>query len=199
MNRVLALPFGWVVALVVSGCTTYTTPDGCTLRSGSRTGQVRSMLGDPDLIDEYEGYMWGSYTTTVYTYLSRGYSVYFMNHWVRGVHPIAEHDRADIERRAVAFRNEVSKTRIGDQGRELLSRYGPPDFVVMHVNECDTACVERSGNYAGELERLPPPKQVLCYWAERSVFVDVKRGRVVEARPLSQRDLGFKHRAVQPR
>lgn len=184
----------FIAAAMLAGCTIFKTPDGHRLWSAHGTTAVQAKIGTPDMIEERESYYFGPYTSTTYTYLDRGYTVGFVNHLVRSVRVIADQDRADVERRVRAYREEVPKLPIGAPAHEAIAVFGPPNHVdVQRVVDGITHGVY-AGTYQGELPSAPG-EQALCYWAARNVCVVIESGHVVNVRPLTQWDIGVMRRS----
>ncbi len=183
-------PFLLAAATIsLSGCTIYETPDGHQLWSVHGPTTVQAELGKPDMIEEQDHYVFGPYTVTKYTYFDRGYIVRFVNHSVRGVRPIADADRADIERRLRAYREEVPRLSVGAAASEVIAVFGAPDHIEVQSSRDGTMRSVYSGPYKGQIGPSIPGEQVLCYWERRGVYVVVENGRVTKVRPLTQWDL----------
>lgn len=181
-----------VLVVMVGGCTVHRTPDGHGLWSGSRTGSVRSELGPPDLVIEgrVQG-AGGSSIQTKYFYLDRGYMVWFVDGWVRGVFEFRENEREDLERSSAAYKNEVPKVQIGWSAAELLAALGTPEYVKVGVLKDDEPQFMRYGAYGGEFERKAPPECVEGLWKERYIRVLVQDGVVKSVGALNELDWKF--------
>lgn len=181
-----------VCALLQSGCSIHTTPDGHSLWSGSRTSHVRKVLGEPDMIEEHEQSMWGPYLSTTFTYLQRGYAVKFTNRFVRRVVPIEPSERAYVEQRVRAYRDVVKTIHAGEKASVVIRRLGPPDYVVS--GSLDDDAIERTtfgGAYFGQLETPPIPEWTGAYWKQQYVYVEFRGDRVQLANPMTTSQAGF--------
>lgn len=174
--------------LALSGCTIYKTPDGHSFWSANSTEKVQAVLGEPDMIEESQRFMWGSYRSTRYTYLDRGYCLGFINGLVRGVTLISETERPDYERRVRAFKEEISKVSTGDSAAEIFARFGPPDLVVVGYYKGKMLYQTYEGEYHGQLEETPLAGAIYGFWKKQYLFMLLRDGHLAEVRPLTNWD-----------
>jgi hypothetical protein len=186
MRPLARILFLCVVSLA-AGCTTYRTTDGFEFSSITGKDQVLRTLGAPDMIDEHEHYGFGHYHSVTYTYLHRGYRVGFRDGLVRSVTQIADADRAEVERRVRAFKEEVPKIKIDEPAASVIAHLGPPDFVDIVYTEDGIRHAAYAGPYQGQLESSPPPETVFAFWKTRGLLVTFERGRAAKAEPMADR------------
>lgn len=171
---------------LLSGCTTYTTPDGVSLWSADGPAAVRSKLGEPDTVDRRDAYYMGPYVKMEYTYLDRGYRVHFVNDRARGTSPIRPEDAALERRRAEAYAKWVALLQPGATVRSVVDTLGPPDRIQLSERRGGFSTVTYEGPDADRL--LDAPEEACAWWKDRWVFAAFDRGRLTSARALLRWD-----------
>ena len=109
--RVLSLVFGALGLTALAGCYTIRTPDGHTLTSLSTPADVRTKLGEPDLVEErdfrgtlkVDGDMRNHHWSSM-TYLDRWYRVQFRDGRAVFVYQIPVVERSGVTEKARAYK-----------------------------------------------------------------------------------------------